>query len=266
MVPLKKEKMNGELEVTYASKNGKTFIKDVYQKAPLKASRGLYKTDDGRLTMYIMESSGGFVAGDSNQLSFLLEKDSRVIIHPQAATKVYPALDNEVSRQTINITLQPNTMLTWQREEVIPFEGAVFDSHTAIQMDSTASLWWEEILYPGREKRGESFAFNEYSTMLEVWIDDECLIYDPIQLDPKRQKLTSIGVMENFHFIASLWIVNPGKRLSETDIQATLNPTDRHIVSVSAIDERAFLIRWLSNHLPLIKKDMEYLQRNLGCL
>ncbi|MFC4401933.1 urease accessory protein UreD [Gracilibacillus xinjiangensis] len=261
---VKKEKMDGRLDLTFTYKNNKTIIKDVFQKAPLKASRGLYVEDESRLTMYIMESSGGLVAGDTNTFSFELEEGANVIIHPQAATKVYPTLDNETSRQSIEITLAKDTNLTWQREEVIPFDDAIFESRTTIQMDQKASLWWEEILYPGREKRGESFTFQKYQTIFEVWREDNCLIYDPLIFRPAEQNLSAITVMENYHFIASLWVVNPDKPYSITHIQAILTATQDHQVSITSICQDGFLIRWLSNHLSQIKKDMDQLKEALA--
>ncbi|KAB8128330.1 urease accessory protein [Gracilibacillus oryzae] len=256
--------MDGQLDLTFTYKNNKTIIKDVFQKAPLKASRGLYVQDDSRLSMYIMESSGGLVAGDSNKLSFTLEEGSDVMIHPQSATKVYPTLYDETSRQSIEISLAKNTNLTWQREEVIPFEGAIFDSHTVINMDSTASLWWEEILYPGREKRGEFFTFKKYQTLFEVWRGDDCLVYDPLIFRPADQTLTAIAVMENYHFLASLWIVFPDSSFSVTSLQEKLTELEDHQVSITQICENGFLIRWLSNHLAQIKKDMDQLKEALA--
>ena len=48
----------------------------VFQQPPLKASRELYEGKDPTATVYIMESSGGMVAGDRNDITVKLAPDS----------------------------------------------------------------------------------------------------------------------------------------------------------------------------------------------
>ena len=57
----------------------------VYQQPPLKASRELYEGKDPTATVYIMESSGGMVAGDRNDITVKLAPDSSARLVQQSA-------------------------------------------------------------------------------------------------------------------------------------------------------------------------------------
>ena len=52
----------------------------VFQQPPLKASRELYEGKDPTATVYIMESSGGMVAGDRNDITVKLAPDSQCTV------------------------------------------------------------------------------------------------------------------------------------------------------------------------------------------
>ena len=67
----------------------------VYQQPPLKASRELYEGQDPTATVYIMESSGGMVAGDRNDITVKLAPDSRARLVQQSALKIYPSHTGE---------------------------------------------------------------------------------------------------------------------------------------------------------------------------
>ncbi|ENH96663.1 urease accessory protein [Gracilibacillus halophilus YIM-C55.5] len=250
---------NGKLDMHFASKQGKTVMTDLYHQPPLKASRALYLDDSHRATVYLMESSGGMVAGDRNTFGVYLEKGAQVRLHPQSATKIYPSFNKQPSQQVVNIHLEEGSSLEWKREEVIPFTDARFHSDISIDMDRTASVWWEEILYPGRDKRGESFEFQECHTKFQVWSGEDCLAYDAVRLNPSHQQIAALGVMETYQYVGSVWVIGPNINFDEELIQSELRQTKGHQSSVTKLHERGYLIRWLSNHLPVIKQEMDTL-------
>ncbi|WP_138418307.1 urease accessory protein UreD [Aquibacillus sediminis] len=251
-------KSDGKLELKFEKRRGKTRLIDCYQQPPLKASRGLYIDGTDHCTLYLMESSGGLVAGDHNEFTVHLKPGSNVTLMPQSATKVYPAFNDQPSSQQVTINLDEDARLEWNREEVIPFEDARFNSATSVQMTSSSSLLWAEILYPGREKRGETFAFRECHTHFEVWIDDDCLVYDALRLNPAEQMLKQLGVLEQFNYIANVWIVSPSMDENmDHNLGEILIQTDKHKSGITKLEGKGMLVRWISNDLPLLKKEVD---------
>ncbi|MGN8646486.1 urease accessory protein UreD [Gracilibacillus sp. HCP3S3_G5_2] len=249
--------MDGKLELYFTLRNQKTLMKDVYNQPPLKASRGLYVDNPDDITVYLMESSGGLVAGDTNGYRIRLDEGTNVTLHPQAATKVYPAYNGNPSRQQVDIELAEQASLTWKREEVIPFAESAFQSHTKVTMKEDSHFYWEEILYPGREKRGERFTFEKCHTQLEVWMEDDCLVYDSLRFEPSRQDVKHFGVMGDYHFIASVWLIDREIVLEE---EKWNHSSKEHQVSMTRLRDAGYLIRFLSNDLPRVKKEMDQLE------
>ncbi|MBM7570475.1 urease accessory protein UreD [Aquibacillus albus] len=256
-IPLSKS--NGKLDLSFEQKRGKTMMVDCYQHPPLKASRGLYLDGSSHVTVYLMESSGGLVAGDRNDFNIQVGQGANVTLRPQSATKVYPAFNNQPSSQQISINLEAGAELEWDHEEVIPFKDASFESKTSIQMTPSSSLLWGEILYPGREKRGESFVFDKCQTHLEIWVDHHCIAYDTLHLKPSEQNLKKLGALETYNFIGSLWFISPKLEGNDWNVDGLLEQHDNHKSGVSTLNGNGILIRWLSNRLPLLKKELENL-------
>ncbi|GAE93333.1 urease accessory protein UreD [Gracilibacillus boraciitolerans JCM 21714] len=217
-------------------------------------------TNPHDVTVYLMESSGGLVAGDTNRYAMQLEAGTHVTLHPQAATKVYPAFNGHPSTQQVQVTLEEAASLIWKREEVIPFAESSFRSHTRVDMKDNSSFYWEEILYPGREKRGETFTFDNCHTMLEVWVEDDCVVYDGLRFEPVKQTLKHIGVMGHYHYIASIWMIDQAKELDPEKWNYTEND---HQVSTTRLRNAGYLVRFLSNDLPRTKNEMEAIYQSI---
>lgn len=248
----------GQLQLTFEYLRERTRLIDCYQTPPLKASRALYVDGNHKATVYVMESSGGMVAGDHNEFKIHVKEGGAVRLKPQSATKIYPSFNDKFSCQNISIFLAEKAELEWNRDELIPYKDAKFKGVNFIQMHSTSTLIWGEIVYPGRERSGEQFQFKEFKTKLEIRVDDHCIVYDSLQLKPNIQSLREIGVLKHYNYIGSVWFISPKvKRMNEIQVVQQLMQTAEHQSGVSRLNGNGMMIRWLSNNLPLLKKEME---------
>lgn len=248
----------GQLHLVFEPIRGRTRLIDCYQTPPLKASRTLYLDGNQKTTVYLMESSGGMVAGDRNEYKIHIKKGGNVCLKPQSATKIYPSLHSKACYQTVSIMIDDKAELEWNRDELIPFEKAIFHGRNTIQMSSTSTLLWGEIIYPGREKRGEQYQYHEFKNRLEIWLDGSCIVYDTMNILPKTQSLQGKGVLEHFHYIGTIWFVSPkATNVDEVLLSQRHTQTNEHIAGVSRLHKNGITIRWLSNNLPLLKKEME---------
>lgn len=248
---------SGQIHLVFELVRERTRLIDCYQTPPLKASRTLYTDGDQKATVFLMESSGGMVAGDSNGINIHVKNGGGVCIKPQSATKIYPSFNLKPCSQSISIILDANSELEWNHDELIPFKNAIFHSTNIIRMSAEATLIWGEIIYPGREKRGEHFQFNELKTKFEIWVDGNLIVYDSIHLLPKKQNLQEIGVLENFNYVGTVWFISPkAYNLNEVLLVQQFQQSSEHQSGVSRLNREGIMVRWLSNNLPLLKKEM----------
>lgn len=242
----------------FRKKNGITRLTDCYQRPPLKASRALYVDDRQRATVYLMESSGGMVAGDRNEYSVHVHPQGNVKLIQQSATKIYPSLDELTSNQHISVCLDQGACLEWRPETIIPFENARFRGDTTIQLQPDSTLLWGEILSPGRVKRNECFHYKDFSSRFQIWLDGRCLAYDSLRFLPETMPLNQIGLLEDSLYIGSLWFVSPQTQFIDSKaLQDELNDVENIKAGITSLDEKGIHIRWLTSDLLLLKKEMD---------
>lgn len=250
---------NGELSLKFENRRNKTILSRCYQTPPLKASRPMYlnAANPSEATVYLMETSGGLVAGDNNDFQIDIVEGADVCLIPQSATKIYPSENELWSTQNIGVSIDANASLTWKTEALIPFDQAKFNGKTVIRMKEDSTLLWGEILSPGRTKSGETFQYSDVKMNFQVWMDDECLIYDPFLFSPEKTDLSGLGMLENHLYVGSLWFITP--TLKDFDIRK-LNEELKQIedvkVSASMLEGKAINVRWLASDTVLLQKEM----------
>lgn len=258
-IPINHMTHNGELSLKFENRRNKTILSRCYQTPPLKASRPMYlnAANPSEATVYLMETSGGLVAGDNNDFQIDIVEGADVCLIPQSATKIYPSENELWSTQNIGVSIDANASLTWKTEALIPFDQAKFNGKTVIRMKEDSTLLWGEILSPGRTKSGETFQYSDVKMNFQVWMDDECLIYDPFLFSPEKTDLSGLGMLENHLYVGSLWFITP--TLKDFDIRK-LNEELKQIedvkVSASMLEGKAINVRWLASDTVLLQKEM----------
>lgn len=235
-----------------------------FQLPPLRASRELYfnAAKPSEATVYMVETSGGLLAGDQNDFKIEVEEGAEVCLIPQSATKIYPSFNGLWSSQNIDVNIGPKASLSWKTEPVIPFESAKFKGNTVINMAKDSSLLWGEILAPGRLSHGERFDYEHVRTNFQVWKDGECLIYDPLLFTPSETDFGTLGILEKHLYIGSLWFVAPAaETVDMKKLNEKLQQFDELKASASLLEGSAVNVRWLGSDLVLLMKEMGSLWR-----
>ncbi|MHA6261006.1 urease accessory protein UreD [Sporosarcina sp. CAU 1771] len=219
----------------------------VFQQPPLKASRVLTDGSKEQAIVYIMESSGGMVAGDRNKIELELGQDSNVKMIQQSALKIYPSTNGKMCIQTIDVNIEEEARLEWMPEVIIPFGDANFEMTTSINMRSSSTIIWAEIIAPGREKRGEIFDFESFRSRFSLRVDDALLALDSLAFKPKEMNLQALGMLENAQYIGSIWIVSPNvHKLDLREIQQSVINNTNIKFGATRLDDNAIHCRFLS--------------------
>lgn len=260
---------HGRLSMRFENRGYKTVLVDTFQRPPLMASRNLYfnAARPSEATVYMIETSGGLLAGDQNDFQIDVEEGAEVCLIPQSATKIYPSFNGLWSSQNININIGPKARLSWKIEPVIPFERAKFNGDTVINMAKDSTLLWGEILAPGRLSHGEKFDYEHVRTNFQVWKDGECLIYDPLLFTPADADFETLGILEEHVYIGSLWFVAPSlEKLDIKKLNEKLQGFEYFKASASVLEGNTVNVRWLGSDLVLLVKEMGKLWEEFDAL
>lgn len=250
---------DGKLLLEFNKKHDKTIISDCFQQPPLKASRELYlnSSDSEEATVYLMQSSGGLVEGDCNEYEIFLRENTRVCLTPQSANLIYPSYNNICSKILINIKIAENAYLEWKPESLIPFNDSKFEGITRVYMNSRSTLLFGDIIAPGRIKRNEIFKYSDFKSDFQVWINEECLVYDKLILSPSTIDVAQLGVLEKHTYIGSLWFISPDAEYVDMHyLNDTLSESNNIYSGASCIDKKVVNVRWLASDIVMLKEEM----------
>lgn len=204
---------NGYLRMGFARRGEKTVMVDVERRAPLLVQRALY-WDRGIPDMacvYIITTSGGVLQGDRYAVEMEVGPGASAHVTTQSATKIQ-SMDSNYAVQAQTLRLGEGAFLEYLPEPTIAFRRSRFLSDTRIAMHPTATLFFSEIIVPGRRYHhpDEHFGFDVYSSATTGFDDGGRETFsEKFVLEPRRRSLRSLGVLGPFEIYGSVLLLTP---------------------------------------------------------
>ena len=164
----------------------------------------------GRL-VHLHNVSGGVLAGDRLAVEVDVKAGAAAQITTTGATRLYRhragAADSE---QHARFSVGDGALLEYLPDTVIPYKGSRHIQRTEFRLGRGATLYWWEVLAPGRLAAGERFAFDRLRVKTEVYAGPRPVLREDFLLEPERNDLTAKARMSEYSHLASLCIVQEG--------------------------------------------------------
>jgi urease accessory protein len=181
------------------------------QDPPWKVVRAFRQPGAGVL-VHLNNVSGGVLAGDRLALDVTVQSGALAQITTTGATRLYRhragALDSE---QSATFFVGENARLEYLPDPLIPYAGSRHTQRTRIRLDAGASLFWWEVLAPGRQASGESFAFERLRIDSEVRTRNRPLLREDFLLEPGKRPLAVTARMREYSYVASFYVCQDGR-------------------------------------------------------
>lgn len=188
---------------------GKTIIQERYETHPMRISRPfrldknlIQGESDRRAYLYLRNNSPGLLAQDKLNLDFTLAANTQLYLTEQSATKVHPMSSESTAEVNYRWTIGKQAMVEFVPEPLILYQDSALKQTTIIKMHSTASLFWCDLILPGRLAKGESYQFRYYNHLLEVSSDCDEMWF--------KERFYLMGLHNQFshhHLFASLPVI-----------------------------------------------------------
>ncbi|WP_018924819.1 urease accessory protein UreD [Salsuginibacillus kocurii] len=256
--------LSGEVKADFGMRRGKTVITNHYETPPLKVSRLMYPEIKEHAIAYLVETSGGMVAGDQYRYTLRLDKSAALTLIPQSSLKIYPQKNGEGAVQFYDVQLADDTFLKLSPDTIIPFAASRFQNEQRITMNGNASLIWGEILSAGRREREEIYDYERIDSTFSVRVEGKLLIYDSLVLEPQTRFVHEQGMMDGNDYYAVLWAVSP--YLKETTSESWMEQweaADSVRKGVTKPEPNIVHARILSNDLIELKKAYSQLEEKV---
>jgi urease accessory protein len=200
--------MHGILNVTFDRRGERTVAREIRQQVPLRVIRPFYPEGEGPAHLYLLNATAGILEGDEMEISLRLEKGTHAVVTTPAATRVHPMPSGEARQRTL-LSVGPGATLEYLAEPVLPYAGSVFHQETEMILEEGATLFYADLLGPGRLGRGEAFAYRLYENQLRIVDEEGILVQERFRLAPSERPLEEIGVMEGFSHLGTLYLFCP---------------------------------------------------------
>lgn len=166
--PLISTSWQGQLAITYACSSTKTQVVQAQATAPLKIQRPFYPEGDAICHSVILHTAGGVVGGDQLMTKVHLQPHASALITTAAATKIYRSAGAK-AQQTLQVTLEANTVLEYLPQPTIVFSGAHYHQHMRVDL-APGAVWlgWDLVRF-GRSARDEQFQQGYWRSSTELW-------------------------------------------------------------------------------------------------
>lgn len=232
----------------------RTALVKCEQQPPLKVVRA-FRLGHGEALVHLHNVSGGVLGGDRLDLSVSVGPKARAQLTSTGATRLYRSRARAPAAVQMNeIEIGENALLEYLPDVLIPFAGARFIQETVIRLAEGAGLFWWEIVAPGREARGELFAYELLQLKLDLEAKGKPLAHERIRLEPLRRMPSSLARLGPYHYFSTFYICLVGlnttrwlaleKHLAE--LAEHLSRPAETIWGVSTLPDHGLVVRALS--------------------
>lgn len=242
------------LRFEHQPESARTVLASCVQQAPLRIVRA-FPIADGAALVHLHNVSGGVLGGDRLELNVEVGARARVQLTTTGATRLYRSRAGRApAMQYTSIRVEEDGLLEYLPDPLIPFAGSRYCQETRIELAAGAGLFWWETVAPGRDARGESFAYELLQITLELTAADRLVALERMRLEPALRPLSSPARLGPYRYFASLYICRAGldaarwlaleAQLSEEAVRRSCRGTQEW--GVSTLPAHGLIVRALS--------------------
>lgn len=244
----------GILRLGAEERNGKTVAKNVYFQGALKVMRPIYHDGSGQACYYILNPGGGYLDGDCYQMKISLEKQAKLTLTTQSATKIYKTPHKQAYQEAV-FDLKEGSYLEYMPDPLIGYQNARYKQKNVIHMEKGCTLLYSDIITPGWSPDGEKFSYDMLQLINEIYMENELVVYDHIKLSPAAKNMNGLGFMEGFSHLGSMIVINEKANHDFLDrLYQAIDPTMDYKVGLSLLPISGFTIRVLANTTQSIER------------
>lgn len=175
-------------------------VTSAYATAPLKLLTP--RARDRSVWAYTSSFGGGFVAGDVTQLHLRIGAGARCFLGTQASTKVYRNPEALACGHVSLATVEAGATLVFAPDPVQAFANSGYEQRQEFHLAPGAGLALVDWFSSGRAARGERWAFRNFYSRNEVFLDGERVFLDAARLDREDGPLNAPHRTGRFNCIA----------------------------------------------------------------
>ncbi|MGG2197914.1 urease accessory protein UreD [Paenibacillus validus] len=204
--------MRGTLDLGItANRRNQSFISRMNYTFPLKVLRPFYLDGIGTAYIYLLDTAGGMLAGDSLDYRIRVEDGARLYLTNASASKSY-VMNGGGAQVHQFFSVGRQASMEFFPEEVMLFKDTTLETATRIEAERDSVLAFCDMYACGRKHKGERFEFRSMGNLLEIVIDGKLAVWEKYRVDGHRLQSGQPGYLEEYTHWGTLYMYS-----SETD-------------------------------------------------
>ncbi len=195
----------GRLQLTAATRGGRTVLTDVYRTAPFHPGPVHYR--DGRADVILQDVSPGILPGDRLAIDVTVEHGAFLAVIGQGATKLFSTPHGFPAELTTSLMVGGGGALWWLPGPLIPYRDAVYAAATHVTLDEEARFALLEIITPGRTAMGEREAYTRLDLRLRIDVAGKPVLIERALRDPAARPWGFSSHQDEFRCSGALILV-----------------------------------------------------------
>jgi urease accessory protein len=236
-----------QLQIRAAFKNGATFLKDSFHTQPFKLANITEDKKEGILRLMITSSSPGVLNNDQNHFDITIEENASIHLTTQGFQRIFSKAT--AASQSVHIRLGNQASFIFLPHPVVPHAASQYVSTNHIEIQKTHHLVWSEIITCGRKLCGEEFKFTKFQNITQIYLDGKLAIKENVVLEPSREPLHTMGLLEGFTHQSTLLFLNDAYDMSPVAIEGNrfLSEKEDIIFGISRLPVNGLIFRMLGH-------------------
>lgn len=189
----------------------KSFVSQMQYKFPLKVMSPFYLDRRGTAFIYVFDTAGGMLSGDSADYEIQVEDGAGLYLTNSSTSKIYP-MPEGTAYVGQRFRVGQGASLENFPEAVMLFKQSHLNMETKIELTSDSVLAHSEVYASGRKGMGESFQFRGVSNQFKLYIDGKLSLWEKYRLDMTQGNYEKLCYLEGYTHWGSLYMYASGEQ------------------------------------------------------
>ncbi len=236
------------LAVELEPSEGKTRVRHVTHRGPLRIQRAFYPERDGTSHVYLLHPPGGVVGGDELCVRLSARAGAECLFTTPSAMKLYRSA-GPTAQIFQELHVAREATMEWLPQETIVFSGARAEVTTRVTLEPGARFFGWELTCLGRPAAGEDYATGQLTQRVELWQDELPVYIDRLQIDARARMTRAAWGLGGRATSGTLLIAGATTKLLSVVRECLL--VERASGKFAATDlDGALLVRYLGSSVP----------------
>lgn len=202
-----KDTYSGVIELSFKNQGGRTISDRTYRHGNSRISANIPIAGDTPC-YFLISTGGGFIEGEHYLQKIHLGSDSHAVLTTQTPNYIYKCEHGRTTCQDMDLSCEDGSVLEFYIDETIPYENALYQQNTEVELGEGARLILTDGLSSGWSPDDRPFTYGRIGQHIRIKRNGKLLYNDYLLVDPQRENMQELGFFEGMKCFHSVILID----------------------------------------------------------